>query len=68
MTFDKNLKNIVPFPPNDQGFKPQENVFHSIRLHLTHGFMWEKEVWGNQPSDGDDIALTRWIEDNSYYV
>lgn len=50
-TFDKNLVNIAPPPPKYEGFRPQKTVFHSVRLYLTDGFMWEREVWEEDPSE-----------------
>lgn len=38
-TFDKNLENIASCPPKDEGFISYDNIFHSVRLHPTHGFM-----------------------------
>lgn len=43
-TFDNNLANIMSCPLKDQGFRPQDNMFHLVILHPTHGFMWEREI------------------------
>jgi len=43
-TFDKNLTNIVPCSTAESGFVGQNNVC-SVRLHPTHGFLWEREVF-----------------------
>ncbi|WJX26319.1 hypothetical protein P8452_15257 [Trifolium repens] len=49
--FDKNLANIAPCGEQDAAFNPNmvnpDGVCHSIKLHPTHGFIWERE-----PVDG----------------
>ncbi|CAJ2662571.1 unnamed protein product [Trifolium pratense] len=45
--FDKNLALIAPCGEQDAAFDPNEvvskNVYHSVKLHPTHGFCWERE-------------------------
>jgi hypothetical protein len=45
--FDKNLASIAPCGEQDAAFDPNEvvskNVYHSVKLHPTHGFCWERE-------------------------
>ena len=67
-TLYRYLTNIASFPPKDQGFGPYENVFHSLRLHPTLGFMWEHEIWEEQPSYGNEITPIGWGDDEGYYV
>jgi hypothetical protein len=49
--FDKNLANIAPCGEQDAAFDPNmvspDSVYHSVKLHPTHGFSWERE-----PVDG----------------
>jgi hypothetical protein len=49
--FDKNLANIAPCGEQDAAFDPNmanpDGVYHSVKLHPTHGFCWERE-----PVDG----------------
>jgi hypothetical protein len=49
--FDKNLANIAPCGEQDTAFNPNmvspDSVYHSVKLHPTHGFCWERE-----PVDG----------------
>jgi hypothetical protein len=42
--FDKQLANIAPCTSSDLGHENQENVFCSMKLHPTHGFIWEWEI------------------------
>jgi hypothetical protein len=42
-TFDKNLANIVPCYDRESAFEPTDNVIHSVKLHPTQGFIWERE-------------------------
>jgi hypothetical protein len=45
--FDKNLANIAPCGEQDAAFNPNmvspDSVYHSVKLHPTHGFSWERE-------------------------
>jgi hypothetical protein len=41
--FDKNLANIAPSYDRESAFEPSDNVIHSVKLHPTHGFIWEGE-------------------------
>jgi hypothetical protein len=49
--FDNNLANIAPCGEQDAAFNPNvpnpDSVYHSVKLHPTHGFCWERE-----PVDG----------------
>jgi hypothetical protein len=49
--FDKNLANIAPCGEQDAAFNPNvanpDGVYHSVKLHPTHDFCWERE-----PVDG----------------
>jgi hypothetical protein len=42
-TFEKKFANISPCSTAESGFVNQKNVC-SVRLHPTHGFLWEREV------------------------
>ncbi|KAK2422828.1 hypothetical protein QL285_033329 [Trifolium repens] len=42
-TFDKNLANIAPCYDRENAFTPSDNVIHSVKLHPTQGFIWERE-------------------------
>jgi len=42
-TFDKSLANIAPCSYAKSIGSDQEDA-SSVRLHPTHGFMWEKET------------------------
>lgn len=48
--FDKMLANISPCFPARMGFSMQRDDLYSVKLHPTHGFMWDHEVMG----DGHD--------------
>lgn len=37
---------------------PLEEAFYSCRLHLTHGFMWDREIIGE--GSYDTIQPTGW--------
>lgn len=40
--FDKNLVYITPCAPAGFAYMPLEKAFYSLKLHPTHGFMWDK--------------------------
>jgi len=42
-TFERNLANIAPCSSVESGNTDQTNVSF-VRLHPTHGFMWEREL------------------------
>ncbi|WJX46260.1 hypothetical protein P8452_33079 [Trifolium repens] len=52
-TFDKNLANIAPCYDRENAFTPSDNVIHSVKLHPTHGFIWEREeIYAVSSEDG----------------
>ncbi|WJX94327.1 hypothetical protein P8452_75756 [Trifolium repens] len=46
-TFDKNLAQIAPCGDQNEAFNNEvagvDEILHSVRLHHTHGFCWERE-------------------------
>lgn len=66
-TFDKNLVNIAPCFAAESCFVDQKNVC-SVRLHSTHGFLWEREVPDIESLKEGVIPPTRWNVDENYYV
>lgn len=67
-TFDRSMDNIAPCPSAGQGFEPMENVYHSIRLHLTHGFMWGTENWGLIPLVDGEVVPTGYGDNDIPYL
>ena len=59
-TFDKNLANIAPCGDKETVFEPSDNVIHSVKLHPTHGFIWEREEIDVVPSEDGVIPPTGW--------
>lgn len=66
--FDKKLSNREPYPSKDEGFIPQDNVFHLVRLHLNHSFVRDREVLVEDPPKDGEIAPIGWGDDEPYYV
>jgi hypothetical protein len=62
-TFDKNLAMIAPCGDKDSAFDRavSENVYHSVTLHPTHGFCWEREEIDNEPPEYGAIPLSGWM-------
>ncbi|KAK2436375.1 hypothetical protein QL285_021373 [Trifolium repens] len=54
-TFDKNLANIAPCYDRENAFTPSDNVIHSVKLHPTQGFIWEREEIDVASSE-DEVA------------
>jgi len=66
-TFEKNLANIVSCSSIEYGYTDPTYV-SSVRLHPTHGFMWEREIPNTESIVIDLIPPTGWnIEDNYYF-
>jgi hypothetical protein len=70
-TFDKNLAMIAPCGDQNAAFEVIEGtsnaVHHSVKLHPTHGFCWEREDV-SEPSARDEIPLpTGWSDPDVYY-
>jgi hypothetical protein len=46
-TFDKNLAQIAPCGDQNEAFNNEvagvDEILHSVKLHPTHGFCWERE-------------------------
>lgn len=55
-------------PTNWRRIQTQENVSYSVKLHSTHDFVWEREIWGEQPSKEGEESPTGYGDDNAYYV
>ncbi|KAK2388635.1 hypothetical protein QL285_062295 [Trifolium repens] len=68
--FDKNLANIAPCGEQDAAFDPNtanpDGVYHSVKLHPTHGFCWEREPANGSCSMGVYPPASGWgdFEDN----
>lgn len=56
--FDKNLATLTPCKPSGFAYMPLEEAFYSLKLHPTHGFMWDKEITGERSYD--TIQPTGW--------
>jgi hypothetical protein len=70
-TFDKNLAMIAPCGDQNAAFKVSEgtsnDVHHSVKLHPTHGFCWERDDI-SEPSAMDRVPPpTGWADPNVYY-
>lgn len=60
--FDKNLANIPPCQPAETTFAPAENTFF-LKLHTTHGFIWDHEIMGYMDVEEGTIAPIGWMAD-----
>jgi hypothetical protein len=66
-TFDKNLANISPCYDRESAFEPSDNVIHSVKLHPTQGFIWEREEIDAASSEDGVIPPTGWNIYEDYY-
>ncbi|CAJ2646962.1 unnamed protein product [Trifolium pratense] len=48
-SFDKKLANISPCTEQGYAYAPADNVYHSVKLDPTHGFIWEREEIDDGP-------------------
>ncbi|PNX76184.1 hypothetical protein L195_g032129, partial [Trifolium pratense] len=56
-TFDKNLASIAPCGEKNAAYEDLLSdceVYHSVKLHPTHGFMWKREVIDSRVSDDEE--------------
>jgi hypothetical protein len=68
-SFDKKLANISPCTEQGFAYTPTDNVYHSVKLDPTHGFIWEREdVNDYAPEEEGRIRPTGWEIDENYYV
>jgi hypothetical protein len=66
-TFDKNLANIAPCYDRENAFTPSDNVIHSVKLHPTQGFIWEREEIDAASSEDGVIRPSGWNIYEDYY-
>ncbi|MCI15989.1 hypothetical protein A2U01_0037129 [Trifolium medium] len=67
-SFDKKLANISPCTEQGFAYAPADNVYHSVKLDPTHGFIWEREEIDDGPYEEEGkIRPTGWNIDESYY-
>jgi hypothetical protein len=67
--FEKNLANILPCTEQGFAYTPVSNVYHSVKLDPTHGFIWEREEVDEGPSEEEGkVYPTGWNIDENYYV
>eukprot|EP00256_Glycine_max_P066604 XP_025981199.1 uncharacterized protein LOC100802634 [Glycine max] len=59
-TFDKKLANIAPCGDKEAVVESSDNVIHSVKLHPTYGFIWEREEIDVVPSEDGVIPPTGW--------
>jgi hypothetical protein len=69
-TFDKNLAMIAPCGDQNSTFEESEVissvVHHSVKLHPTYGFCWEREDV-SEPSSVDGVPPpTGWDNQEGY--
>lgn len=56
-TFDKSLVNIAPCS-SAESVRADQSDASSVRLHPTHGFIWERETPDTEPNVEDLNSLT----------
>ncbi|PNX68037.1 hypothetical protein L195_g055950 [Trifolium pratense] len=68
--FDKNLASIAPCGEQDAAFDPNEvvskNVYHSVKLHPTHDFCWEREDIDKPLSEDAYPPVSGWVSYNEH--
>jgi hypothetical protein len=68
-SFDKKLANIAPCTEKDFACAHSDNIYHSVKLDPTHGFIWEREeADGIQREEESEIHPTGWEIDENFYV
>ncbi|KEH17337.1 hypothetical protein MTR_0022s0330 [Medicago truncatula] len=66
-TFDKNLENIAPcsFAKIDDTNQADAS---SVKLHPTHGFMWERETFDTESDMEDMDSLTLGNDEDDHHI
>ncbi|KAK2450394.1 hypothetical protein QL285_009513 [Trifolium repens] len=59
--------NIAPCYDRENAFKPSDNVIHSVKLHSTQGFIWEREEIYAASSEDGVIPPSGWNIYEDYY-
>ncbi|XP_045822090.1 uncharacterized protein LOC123914975 [Trifolium pratense] len=66
-SFDKKLANISPCTEQGYAYAPADNVYHSVKLDPTHGFIWEREEIDDGPHvDEGKVRPTGWDLEEYY--
>jgi hypothetical protein len=66
--FEKNLENISPCIEQGSAYAHASNIYHSVKLDPTHGFIWEREEIDEGPIEEEGkIYQTGWNIDEHYY-
>ncbi|XP_045802327.1 uncharacterized protein LOC123895902 [Trifolium pratense] len=66
-SFDKKLANISPCTEQGYAYAPADNVYHSVKLDPTHGFIWEREEIDEGPHvDEGKVRPTGWDLEEYY--
>jgi hypothetical protein len=67
-SFDKKLANISPCTEQGFAYTPTENVYHSVKLDPTHGFIWQREYVNDYaPEEEGKICPIGWDIHEHYY-
>jgi hypothetical protein len=66
-TFDKNLANIAPCSSAKSNDTNQVDA-SSVKLHPTHGFMWEREKFDTKLDIEDLNSLTLWNDEDDHCI
>ncbi|MCI28758.1 hypothetical protein A2U01_0049960, partial [Trifolium medium] len=52
-SFNKKLANIAPCTEQGFAYTNANNVYHSVKLDPTHGFIWEREEVDDGSQEGE---------------
>ncbi|KEH26723.1 hypothetical protein MTR_6g472150 [Medicago truncatula] len=66
-TFDKNLANIAPCSSAKYDDTNQADA-SSVRLHPTHGFIWERETLDTTPNVEDLNSLVLGNDEDGHHI
>ena len=66
--FDRNMANIGPCNPAEEGFEPNKNALYFLTLHPT-GFQWDREImWdGQEIEETSSVQPTGWGDEDVNY-
>jgi len=64
-TFDKNLENIAPCLSAKSDDQADAS---SVKLHPTHGFMWERETFDTKSDMRDMDSLTLGNDEDDHHI
>lgn len=63
--FDRKLAHIVSCTLEGEPFALEGDIFHSMKLYPTHGFIWEYENMGGNSTNATSVGRKSQTQQNN---